>query len=151
MMSPGVELLCSRCFPSSFGGKPFGDGGGARGGCLGTGALLSFLPVGINPIGQHAMSDPHSDDTGGKKEPESPQKQGAGSDNTSTLAHVLRDIAPYLDLGWRLAGAAAFPPLIGAFIDVQFQTAPWGVLTGSLIGIVGAALQLRRIQQDFPT
>ena len=97
------------------------------------------------------MSDPHSDDTGSTKEQEASQKQEAGSDRTPTLAHVLRDIAPYLDVGWRLAGAAAFPPLIGAFIDVQFQTAPWGGLTGALIGGVGAALQLRRIQQEFPT
>ena len=95
-------------------------------------------------------NDPHSDDTGSTKEHKASQAQEAGPDNTSTLAHVLRDIAPYLDLGWRLAGAAAFPPLIGAFIDGQFQTAPWGVLTGALIGIAGAALQLRRIQQDFP-
>ncbi|WP_263785372.1 AtpZ/AtpI family protein [Salinibacter grassmerensis] len=62
---------------------------------------------------------------------------------------ALRDIAPYLDLGWRLAGVAAFPPLIGAGIDVQFQTTPWGLFIGAAIGLVGAGLQLRRLQQEF--
>lgn len=62
---------------------------------------------------------------------------------------ALREIAPYLDLGWRLAGAAAFPPLIGAFVDVQLQMSPWGLLVGAVVGLVGASLQLRRLQQEF--
>jgi len=62
---------------------------------------------------------------------------------------ALQDIAPYLDLGWRLAGVAAFPPLLGAFVDVQFQTTPWGLFVGATVGLVGAGLQLWRLQQDF--
>ncbi|MEF8815764.1 MAG: hypothetical protein V5A20_02895 [Salinibacter sp.] len=62
---------------------------------------------------------------------------------------ALRDIAPYLDLGWRLMGVAAFPPLIGAYVDWQLQTAPWGLFVGAAIGLVGSGLQLRRLQQEF--
>ncbi|MCS3755366.1 hypothetical protein [Salinibacter ruber] len=62
---------------------------------------------------------------------------------------ALRDIAPYLDLGWRLMGVAAFPPLIGACVDWQLQTAPWGLFVGAAIGLVGSGLQLRRLQHEF--
>lgn len=63
---------------------------------------------------------------------------------------ALRDMAPYLDLGWRLAGTAALPPILGYFaIDVGLGTAPWGVLSGAGIGFAAALLQLKRLQQEF--
>lgn len=63
---------------------------------------------------------------------------------------ALREMAPYLDLGWRLAGAAAGPPLLGYFlVDLWFGTLPWGVLTGCVLGLAAAGLQLKKLQDEF--
>lgn len=62
---------------------------------------------------------------------------------------ALREVAPYLDLGWRVAGTAAFPPLIGVALDTWLQTTPWALLGGCGIGIVGSIVQLRRLQEEF--
>jgi F0F1-type ATP synthase assembly protein I len=63
---------------------------------------------------------------------------------------ALRDVAPYLDLGWRLAVSTAAPPLLGHFlIDDWWGTTPWGVLVGAVLGITVAGMQLRRLQVDF--
>ena len=100
-------------------------------------------PSGSRPPGESDESTadaPHGS-------PQSRKEKAPGE--SGGWAQALRDIAPYLDLGWRLAGAAAFPPLIGALVDVQFQTTPWGVFVGAGVGLVGAGLQLRRLQQEF--
>lgn len=102
----------------------------------------------------HAEDAPHGESdeppTDSSRESHDPRKTDAPRDG-GTWRQALQDIAPYLDLGWRLAGAGAFPPLIGAFVDVQLQTTPWGVLTGAAVGLVGAGLQLRRLQREFQT
>ena len=67
----------------------------------------------------------------------------------SDWLEALRDVAPYLDLGWRLAGAASFPPLIGYAIDVWLGTLPWGVLIGAAVGLASAGVQLRRLQSEL--
>jgi F0F1-type ATP synthase assembly protein I len=59
-------------------------------------------------------------------------------------------MAPYLDLGWRLAGAAAFPPILGYFlVDLWLGTTPWGLLAGAALGLAAAFLQLKRLQEEF--
>lgn len=68
---------------------------------------------------------------------------GAGT----ILRSAFRDVAPYLDLGWRLAGTAAFPPLIGFWVDVWLETAPWALLAGCALGLAASVLQLVRLQQ----
>ena len=77
--------------------------------------------------------------------PEQRSRSGGLSDWTDAL----RDMMPYLDLGWRLAGAAAFPPLIGYAIDAWLGTLPWGVLVGAAVGLASAVVQLRRLQHEF--
>lgn len=63
---------------------------------------------------------------------------------------ALREMAPYLDLGWRLAGATAGPPLLGYFlVDLWFGTTPWGVLVGAALGFAAAGLQLKKLQDEF--
>jgi hypothetical protein len=63
---------------------------------------------------------------------------------------ALREMAPYLDLGWRLAGTTVGPPLLGHFlIDVWLGTTPWALLGGCLVGFAGAVLLLRRLQEEF--
>ncbi|WP_416221585.1 AtpZ/AtpI family protein [Rhodohalobacter sp.] len=41
-----------------------------------------------------------------------------------------------MSLGGEIAIAFSTPILAGYFIDVKFETSPWGVLTGVLIGIL---------------
>jgi len=93
----------------------------------------------------HPDSGESSTDRSGPSQSE----QEDSSEGDGPWRGALRDIAPYLDLGWRIMGVAAFPPLIGAYIDWQFQITPWGLFVGASIGLVGAGLQLRRLQQEF--
>lgn len=62
---------------------------------------------------------------------------------------ALRDVAPYLDLGWRIMGATAAPVLVGAAFDYGLGTGPWGVLVGAGVGILSAGLLLVRIGHQF--
>ena len=71
------------------------------------------------------------------------------STDWSAWTATLRDVTPYLDLGWRLMGAAAGPPMIGYAVDVGLGTSPWGLLLGGGIGLVGAGVQLVRLKDEF--
>lgn len=77
-----------------------------------------------------------------------PSSGSSSSEDGGGLGKALRDIAPYLDLGWRLAGTAAFPPLLGLALDLWLETAPWLLLGGCGIGLAGAVLQLMRLQDE---
>ncbi|MEX0929505.1 MAG: AtpZ/AtpI family protein [Balneolales bacterium] len=46
-------------------------------------------------------------------------------------------VSKYLGLGFQIAGTMIVPVLIGIFIDKQFETTPFGVIAGSLLGFVG--------------
>jgi len=76
------------------------------------------------------------------------KRQSSGG--LSDWTEALRDMAPYLDLGWRLAGSASFPPLLGYLVvDVWLGTTPWGLLTGAALGLAAALLQLKRLQEEL--
>lgn len=77
------------------------------------------------------------------------QEERSASGGVSDWMDALRDVAPYLDLGWRLAGTAAFPPILGYGVDVWLGTLPWGVLLGSGVGLAAALLQLKRLQEEL--
>lgn len=80
---------------------------------------------------------------------ENGQASSAGhrsSESRSSWARALRDVAPYLDLGWRLAGTTAGPPGLGLIVDLWLQTTPWFLLGGCAMGLVGAVLLLKRLQ-----
>lgn len=90
-------------------------------------------------------SDPAADSSDRDERPARPHSSGGVAD----WMKALREVAPYLDLGWRLAGAAAFPPLIGYAVDAWLGTLPWGVLIGAGVGLASAVVQLRRLQTEF--
>ena len=79
----------------------------------------------------------------------SPPSDKSSSGDASALRKALRDVAPYLDLGWRLAGTVSGPPLGGALLDHWLQTAPWFLIGGCVLGFAGGILQLVRLQEEF--
>ena len=90
-----------------------------------------------------------SDSSEGSDE-RSPSKSRSSSGGLEDWVKAMREMAPYLDLGWRLAGATAGPPLIGYFlVDLWFGTTPWGVLAGCVLGLAAAGLELKRLQDEF--
>jgi len=48
----------------------------------------------------------------------------------------------YSGVGLELAGATAGLALVGYWIDRKYGTAPWGILGGVVIGIVGGLYNL---------
>jgi hypothetical protein len=62
---------------------------------------------------------------------------------------AFQDIAPYLDLGWRVATVTALPPGIGFAIDLWIGSLPWGVGVGAALGLSGAAVQLSRLELEM--
>jgi hypothetical protein len=78
------------------------------------------------------------------------EPDGGASGGMSDWMSALRDMAPYLDLGWRLAVSVAAPPILGhLLVDHFWATTPWGVLIGAGIGIAGGIVQLRRLQVEL--
>lgn len=77
-----------------------------------------------------------------------PEEGERASGATGAWMRALRDVAPYLDLGWRLAGTTAFPPLIGFALDLWLETTPWFLLGGCMFGLASAGVQLKRLQAD---
>lgn len=91
-----------------------------------------------------------SSSPGSSPSPDDPDAENRSqSGGLSDWKEALRDMAPYLDLGWRLAGAAAFPPLIGYAVDAWLGTLPGGVLVGASVGLASALVQLRRLQAEL--
>lgn len=98
----------------------------------------------------HAGNDtPKDSSISGDEAPDESSREDGASGEVDAWMRALREVAPYLDLGWRLAGSTAFPPLIGYGLDVWLETVPWGLLVGCVVGLSSAYVQLRRLQQDF--
>jgi F0F1-type ATP synthase assembly protein I len=62
---------------------------------------------------------------------------------------ALRDVAPFLDVGWRIAGATALPPLLGYAADAWLETTPWMVLVGCVLGLLAAGFQFRALGEEL--
>jgi ATP synthase protein I len=54
----------------------------------------------------------------------------------------------YSGIGLELAGATAGLALVGYWIDGRFGTAPWGILGGVVIGLIGGLYNLVRESLD---
>jgi F0F1-type ATP synthase assembly protein I len=50
----------------------------------------------------------------------------------------------YAGLGFELAASVAVLTLVGWWVDRHFGSAPWGVLAGALIGLVGGMYNMVR-------
>ncbi len=96
----------------------------------------------------HAPHDSDDSPPDAHEEPETQPPSRSPTDWSAWTA-TLRDVTPYLDLGWRLMGAAAGPPVIGYAVDAGLDTSPWGLLLGGGIGLLGAGVQLVRLKDEF--
>lgn len=95
-----------------------------------------------------APDDPNASERNSASDNNGSDRSSSGG--LSAWTDAVRDMAPYLDLGWRLTAAAAGPPLLGHFcVDLWFGTTPWGILAGAGIGILAAGVQLKRVQHEF--
>ena len=81
--------------------------------------------------------------------PDSDESEERSRGQRTAWMRALRDVAPYLDLGWRLAGTTAFPPVLGYAVDVWLGTTPWFLLGGCVVGLAGGVLLLRRLHEEF--
>lgn len=51
----------------------------------------------------------------------------------------------YLDIGWRMLGIVLAGAALGWFLDRQFpKMAPWGLLSLSMLGVVGSMYMIIR-------
>ncbi len=51
---------------------------------------------------------------------------------------VLKELAPFLVMGWQIVLTIVFCGLIGWWLDKQFKTAPWLMISMMLFGVVAA-------------
>lgn len=98
-------------------------------------------------MARNSPSISNSDSSGKHASGDGPSGNGTSGDGS--WAEALRDFAPYLDLGWRVAVAAALPPILGFGIDVWLGVRPWGVVSGAAIGLLGALVQLARLGPEM--
>jgi hypothetical protein len=85
----------------------------------------------------------------GPTDPDESDNRSSTSGGLSDWTEALQDMSPYLHLGWTLAATAAGPPLLGFVVDWWLGTTPWCTLTGGMLGLVTAAVQLKRLQEEF--
>jgi F0F1-type ATP synthase assembly protein I len=61
----------------------------------------------------------------------------------------LREYSPYLTLGFQLAAAVVVFSLIGAWLDSRWDTSPWLLLCGLLLGSVGGFVKFFKTISDL--
>ncbi|HTP13942.1 MAG TPA: AtpZ/AtpI family protein [Bacteroidota bacterium] len=57
---------------------------------------------------------------------------------------LLRDSAPYLGLGLQLAAEVLVFYFLGSWADGKLNTAPWLMIVGVAVGVVGGLIQFFR-------
>ena len=69
--------------------------------------------------------------------------------DTKWPASVVRETAPYLGLGVQMAAAVLVFYFLGSWADTKFNTAPWLMLAGVMLGVVGGFIKLYKIVVDL--
>lgn len=57
--------------------------------------------------------------------------------------------APYLSLGLEIAVGISLPILIGYWLDEYFETSPWLLLAGCIIGIVNVFVVIFHLSKQL--
>jgi len=63
------------------------------------------------------------------------KRQKKGESESSSMSMALRQMSPYLGLGWVLAGCTGLGTIGGVYLDRWLGTNPWLTLTGIFLGI----------------
>ena len=66
---------------------------------------------------------------------EGPEKE------SSSLGQVVRELGPYMSLGFQLAAAVVGFFLLGHWLDNRYGTSPWLKLLGLLLGTTGGFIK----------
>ncbi len=75
------------------------------------------------------------DDSGG------PRRE---DDGRSALASSLRKAGPFIHLGWSIAISVVLGAGVGYWLDKRFDTSPWLLIAGSILGIAAGLIELTR-------
>ena len=59
----------------------------------------------------------------------------------SSLGQVVRELGPYMTLGFQLAAAVVGFFLVGHWLDNRYDTSPWLKLLGLLVGTTGGFIK----------
>jgi F0F1-type ATP synthase assembly protein I len=51
---------------------------------------------------------------------------------------IIKELAPYLNLGWQLAITISLMALLGWWLDGQLDAKPWFIIICSVFGIIAA-------------
>ena len=57
----------------------------------------------------------------------------------------LNKYAELMGLGIEIAASMALPLVVGIYLDHRFESSPWGVLIGTLVGMVSMSLKLYKV------
>ncbi len=68
------------------------------------------------------------------------RKEGPGKKDSS-LGQVVRELGPYMSLGFQLAAAVVGFFLLGHWLDNRYDTSPWLKLLGLLLGTAGGFIK----------
>jgi len=63
----------------------------------------------------------------------------------------LNKYAELMGLGLEMAAAMVLPLLVGIYIDHRWDTSPWGILIGSLLGLISMILKLYKVAVSSST
>lgn len=69
----------------------------------------------------------------------------ARSSGSGHWAEALRESAPYLDLGWRIAASLLLFTGAGYLLDQRWNTLPWLTVAGGVLGVVSVFVQIFRL------
>lgn len=61
----------------------------------------------------------------------------------------VREASPYISVGIQMGMAMAFFTGLGWWLDEQFGTSPWLILTGGVLGVLGIFILLFRIVREM--
>lgn len=69
--------------------------------------------------------------------------------SSSGWLRALRDVAPYLDIGWRIAVGLVLFIGGGYALDRWWGTLPWLTVVGAMFGMVSVFVQIYRIGEQM--
>jgi F0F1-type ATP synthase assembly protein I len=67
----------------------------------------------------------------------------------SNWQKVFREVAPYLDLGWRVAVSIVLFTVGGYYLDQWWGTMPWMTVVGAIVGMVMVFVQIFQLNGAF--